>query len=129
MYKNLNELTDIEKISKVFNLPERGDVVIVHYPGSSNNYVKRVIGLPGETVSIKDSTVYINGQPLTEDYTSDDDYSDMDAVVVPENSLFVMGDNRAYSSDSRHVGCIPRADIVGVATHIIWPFDQLGAIE
>lgn len=119
----------VEKISKTFELPKRGNVVIVHYPGSSNNYVKRVIGLPGETVEIKDSTVYINGEVLPEDYTSGDSYADMPAVVVPENSIFVMGDNRANSSDSRYVGSIPRASIVGVATHIIWPLDQVGAIE
>lgn len=114
----------VEKISKLFNLPERGSVVIVHYPNSSNNYVKRVIALPGETVSIKDSTVYVDGTALEEDYTSDDSYPDMDPVTVEDNSIFVMGDNRANSQDSRYVGCIPRDDIVGKAVSVIWPLDQ-----
>ena len=118
----------VEKVSNVYELPARGNVVIVHYPGSESNYVKRVIALPGEKVEIKDSTVYINDEPLFEDYTSGDEYADMQAVVVPENSIFVMGDNRANSQDSRMVGSIPRERIVGVATMIIWPFDQVHSL-
>ena len=114
----------VEKISKLFGMPERGSVVIVHYPNSTNNYVKRVIGLPGETVSITDSTVYIDGNALEEDYTSGEEYPDMQPVTVPENSLFVMGDNRANSQDSRYVGCIPKSDLVGKSVAVIWPLDQ-----
>ena len=118
----------VEKVSKFFNIPERESVVIVHYPNSNNNYVKRVIGLPGETVSISDSTVYINGQPLHEDYTSGEEIPDMDPVTVPDNCIFVLGDNRANSQDSRYVGCIPRKDIVGTAVAVIWPLDQWQSI-
>ncbi len=114
----------VEKVSKLFELPGRGSVVIVHYPNSSNNYVKRVIALPGESVWIKDSTVYVDGNALEEDYTSDDSYPDMNPVTVPENSLFVMGDNRANSQDSRYVGPIPKEDLVGKAVCVIWPLDQ-----
>lgn len=120
----------IEKVSRYFRLPGKDrDIVIVHYPNSEDTYVKRVIGLPGETIEIKDSVVYINGTPLEEDYISDEPYADMEAVTVPEDCIFVMGDNRANSKDSRSVGCLDRSKILGTAMFIIWPLDEIGAIE
>lgn len=120
----------VEKVSRYFSLPERQQVVIVHYPNDTDDkaYVKRVIGLPGETIEIKDSTVYINGTPLEENYISQTPYRDMEAVTVPEGCVFVMGDNRANSKDSRAVGCIAHSEIVGNAMFIIWPFDEIGEI-
>ena len=120
-----NERLAVEKVTRYGGLPQRGEIVIVHYPnGTNNNYVKRVIGLPGETVEVKNSVVYINGQPLSEDYVSSEAYADMGAVTVPENSVFVMGDNRANSEDSRYVGAIARDQIVGHAMAVIWPIGE-----
>jgi signal peptidase I len=119
----------VEKVSRYFGLPERGEIVIVHYPKSDDAFVKRVIGLPGETVEIRDSTVYINGEPLTEDYTSGETYHDMAPVTVPEDSVFVMGDNRANSQDSRYVGSISRDMIIGRALFIIWPLNEIQWID
>lgn len=119
----------VEKVSRYFGLPERGDIIIVHYPGSSANYVKRCIGLPGDTVEIQNSTVYINGAPLSEDYTSDAPYADMSAVTVPEGNVFVMGDNRANSMDSRMVGTLTQDMIVGHAVCVIWPLNQFHTIS
>jgi len=119
----------VEKVSRYFGLPERGKIVIVHYPKSDDAYVKRVIGLPGETVEIKDSTVYVNGSPLSESYTSQDSYHDMDPVTVPEDSIFVMGDNRANSQDSRYVGSIKENLIIGRALFIIWPLNEIRWVE
>ena len=119
----------VEKLSRYFGLPERGEIVIVHYPKSDDAYVKRVIGLPGETVEIKDSTVYVNGSPLDESYTSQDSYHDMDPVTVPADSIYVMGDNRANSQDSRYVGSIKENLIIGRALFIIWPLNEIRWVE
>ncbi|MEG2361003.1 MAG: signal peptidase I [Christensenella sp.] len=122
-----SERLAVEKVSRYVGLPARGDIIIVHYPdGTNNNYVKRAIGLPGETVEVKDSTVYINGEALDEEYTNkEEEYADMQPVVVPQNSIFVMGDNRANSMDSRMVGPIKHEWIVGHAVAVIFPFNEI----
>lgn len=119
----------VEKVSRYFGLPERGEIVIVHYPKSDDAFVKRVIGLPGDTVEIRDSMVYINGQPLSEDYTGKEPYNNMAAVTVPDDSIFVMGDNRANSQDSRYVGSIKKDAIIGRALFIIWPLNEIRWVE
>lgn len=120
-----DERLAVEKVTRYGGLPQRGEIIIVHYPdGTNRNYVKRVIALPGETVEVRDSIVYIDGQPLEEEYVSEEPYQDMAAVTVPENSVFVMGDNRANSMDSRMVGAIPKEQIVGHAMAVIFPFDE-----
>jgi signal peptidase I len=112
----------VEKVSRYFGLPERGDVIIVRYPHKDDTYVKRTIGLPGETIEIKDSIVYIDGVPLYEDYINSESYSDMEPTVVPEDHVFVMGDNRAHSWDSRveGTGPIARDDILGHAVFVVY---------
>lgn len=124
------ERLGVEKVSRYGSLPERGDIVIVHYPRRTENFVKRVVGLPGETVQVIDSTVYINGAPIAEDYTNTLPYADFGPVVVPEDEIFVMGDNRSNSTDSRaiQVGTIPRDAIVGRAMFIAWPPDRIQGI-
>ena len=121
----------------LFESPQRGDIVICHYPRNvgthkaKDNYVKRVIGLPGETVSISKGYVYINGDRLEEPYISENrrKIEDMQPVTLGEDEYFVMGDNRAGSSDSRSVGPLKRDDILGKAVFKIWPFDEMGRIE
>jgi signal peptidase I len=119
----------VEKVSRYFGLPKRGEIVIVHFPKSDDAFVKRVIGLPGETVEFRGSTVYINGEPLTEDYTSKESYNDMDPVIVPAGTIFVMGDNRANSQDSRYVGPIKEDQIIGRALFIIWPLNEIRRVN
>ncbi|MEA4853735.1 MAG: signal peptidase I [Christensenella sp.] len=120
-----NERLAVEKVTRYASLPQRGDIIIVHYPnGTDNNYVKRAIGLPGETIEIKDSIVYVDGQPLQEDYISLQAYPDMAAITVPGDAVFVLGDNRANSTDSRVVGPIPHDMIVGHAMAVIWPVNE-----
>lgn len=109
-------------------MPDRGDIVIVRFPGQNGYYVKRVIGLPGDTLVIRNSTVYINGNPLSEDYVQCGPYEDMASMTVSEDCIFVMGDNRANSTDSRIVGELNRSQIVGKARLVVWPFDQFGAL-
>lgn len=126
-----DERIGIEKVTRYASLPERGDIVIVRYPDMEGTYVKRTIGLPGETVNVRDSTVYINGLPLYEDYVSQEPYADMDPVLVPEDHIFVMGDNRAHSMDSRasYIGPISKDAILGHGLFVLWPFDNIHMIN
>lgn len=104
--------------------PERFDVVICHYPGrGSTNFVKRVVGLPGDTVEIKDGYLYVNGQMYAENYLTHRPNYTMPAYTVPEDMFFVLGDNRSNSNDSHLIGPISRDMIMGhvrcVLFHII----------
>lgn len=107
-----------EKVSYRFHNPQRGEIVIFHPPDSpSVNYIKRVIGLPGETVETKDNNVLINGQKLTENYLfSAEDLKavskDGQKLVLGQDQYFVMGDNRNHSRDSREIGAITKEEIV-----------------
>lgn len=126
-----DERLGIEKITRYTKLPSRGDIIIVKYPNMDGTYVKRTIGLPGETVEVRNSTVYIDGVPLDEDYVSSEPYADMAPVVVPPDSVFVMGDNRAHSMDSRasYIGAIPRSDIIGHGMFVMWPLENIHMID
>lgn len=126
-----NERIGVEKISRYTALPERGDIIITRYPDMDGTFVKRTIGLPGETVEIRDSTVYINGVPLQEDYVTSEPYADMEPVLVPEDHVFVMGDNRAHSMDSRasYIGPVSRDAIIGHGVFVLWPFENIHMIS
>lgn len=117
----------------LFGEPERGDIVVFHtdlrtVDGKEKSLVKRIIGLPGETVFITGGVVYINGEPLEEDYTLDGyTNTELEEVVVPEGELFCMGDNRQNSIDSRDssVGCVPIDQIIGKAVLRLYPFNEI----
>lgn len=122
----------VEKVSYWFVAPARGDIVICYYPGYTESCVKRVIGLPGEVVEVRGGTVYINGAPLQEAaYWSGEIYGDVAPVTVGERSLFVMGDNRNGSKDSRSpsVGCIPYGKVEGRVRAVIWPLSRWRGME
>ena len=98
------------------------------------SYIKRVIGLPGEHVQIKDGKVYINGEELEENYLSENvvtesTYGAFTDLVVPEGTVFVMGDNRGASSDSRRFGCIPYDKIESKVCLRFWPLNRFGVIK
>lgn len=134
MYPTLfdRERLIIEKITYYFKEPERGDIIICYYPGYIESCVKRVIGLPGDIIEVKDNVLYINGAPLDEsEYWDDIMYQDVEPHLVSMGSVYVMGDNRNYSGDSRSplIGDIPYNKIVGKAIFVMWPFDSLRVVE
>lgn len=118
----------VEKVSYWFDGPERGDVVVCFYPNYTISCVKRVVGLPGETISITDGQIYINGEKLDEtSYWQDYIYYDLEPVEIPAGTVFVIGDNRNDSKDSRNpsVGPIPYYRIVGRVIGVIWPLNEI----
>jgi signal peptidase I len=116
----------VNKLAYAFGAtPKRMDIVICRYPESDAHYVKRVIGLPGEKVSVSQGRVYIDGKPLEKDANTEPMIESMEPVLVPEGHVFVMGDNRNDSLDSRQKGSIALSEIIGRATAVVWPFDAV----
>lgn len=114
----------IEKVSYKINGISRGDIVVFHAPPASRMeevMIKRVIGLPGDTVSIKKGIVYINGTPLEEPYELEKPREDFKPFKVPERSFFVLGDNRNNSFDSRFWGVVPEDLVIGKALARFYP--------
>ncbi len=120
----------INKIEYRLGEPDYGDIIILNY-SSSVEYVKRVIGKGGDRIAIKDQVVYRNGEALTEPYINTEPYGDFDEVTVPEGKFFVLGDNRANSSDSRYssLGFVDREAVVGHVIFRFWPFDTFGGVK
>lgn len=117
------QITLVSRLEYQFSEIERGDIVITRFPSEvySDIYVKRVIALSNEKIEIKDGIVYVNGLALEEDYVMAPCIRDMELVSVPEGYVFVMGDNRNDSADSRIVGPIPKNKIIGKAKFIVFP--------
>jgi signal peptidase I len=132
----------VDKLSPRFHDYGRGDVIVFSPPtgydhGGNTPFIKRVIGLPGETISIHDGRVFVNGKALDESYTfpglsphqATDAPPDQSTWVVPPGELFVLGDHRAQSSDSRVFGMIKRDSVIGRAWLRYWPFDVFGLLS
>ncbi len=114
----------------IFGGPGRGDVVVFRFPNQpERDFIKRVIGLPGDQVEIKDGLVFVNGHALDEPYELERPTHDYGPVVVPEGQYFVLGDNRNNSYDSRSWGFVPEDDIVGKAWLSYWPFSEFGMVS
>jgi signal peptidase I len=118
-----NERVIVEKVSYHIGEPSRGDIVIFPVEGEPLPLIKRVIGLPGETVEVRDGHVFVNGVVLREPYASGPTFENIKPMHVPTDTVFVMGDNRTPggSLDSRRLGPIPTNKIVGRARVAIWP--------
>ncbi len=111
---------------------EREDLVVFHYPyDPSQSYIKRVIGLPGDTVEIDDGTVYVNGHKLDEPYVPEEyrDHVGLQKESVPPGKYFVLGDHRSSSNDSRVWGFVDRKAIYGKAVFVYWPLDKIGRVR
>ena len=110
------------KLAYAVHGPRRGDIVIFAYPRDPRQtFVKRVVGLPGDTLAIRSGAVYLNGRTLPEPYRVYAAHGDMAPTFVPHECYFVMGDNRDVSDDSRFWGDLPRHDIIGRAVACYWP--------
>jgi len=131
-----------DKVSYKFGEPKRGDIVVFHAPDAANcpkgtgcDFIKRVLGLPGESIEVRENAIWVNGQRVEEAYIPDDfetlpgPATKGKAVVLGVNEYFVSGDNRPYSSDSRAWGAIHKADIVGKAVFRYWPLKVAGPIK
>lgn len=131
MYPTLEdgEILILKKYDKSY---ERFDVVVFDYNGS--RLIKRVVGLPGETVEYKNNKFYVNGKKVTENFdrssdTMDFKLEDIECEKIPKGKYFVMGDNRNNSTDSRIIGLVDEKDIKGSTNLSIFPFDKIGTIN
>lgn len=132
----------VNKIGYTLGKPDRFDIVVFHAP-EKKDYIKRVIGLPGDKIEYKDDTLYINGKvykepyldeykkqvfdgPLTESFTLSDITGE---ETVPEDHLFVMGDNRRFSKDSRHIGFVSLDDVLGKTSVVYWPIKDIRIVK
>jgi len=120
----------VSRLSYKLSTPQRGDVIVFQYPDNPvDDYIKRVIGVPGDTVEVQDSRVYIDGQLISEPYLQPDTPEiQRGKWVVPADSYFVMGDNRAHSSDSRSWGMLSKEFIIGKAWISYWPPSDWGLV-
>ena len=108
-----------------FRPPEPGDVIIFRFPrDDTRDFVKRVVGTPGDTVEIREGTVYVNDERVTEPYITRRDRRTIPPITVPEGSFYVLGDNRRASNDSRDWGPVPAENIIGRAWVSFWPLDR-----
>jgi len=121
----------VEKISYRFRAPKRGEIVIIKNPLKRRDiYIKRVVGLPGDSIEVKNGCIFINGVLLDEDYIAEPLNSWYSGnFFVPEGHVFVLGDNRNHSDDSRRIGPIPYNDVVGRVVLVYWPFEKIEILE
>mgnify|MGYP001562644230 FL=1 len=121
----------VDEITYQFQQPQRSDVIVFRYPIEPKTfYIKRIIGLPGEHVEVKNSEVFINSSKLEEKYLDEDVRTSGDVdVVLESNEYFVIGDNRYHSYDSRNWGPVPGKNIIGLARVRLFPFNNIGVLR
>jgi len=123
------EFVIVNKLAYQLGEPDTGDVIVFHYPRDpEQEYIKRVIGLPGDQVEVNNGQVYVNGEQIQEPYIAAPPRY-QSRWEVPESSLFVLGDNRNNSSDSHNWGPVPMENVIGKALFVYWPPDQWGLIK
>lgn len=121
---NGDELLVVNKLIYNIKKPEYGDIIVFH-TDETKDFIKRIIGLPGDRIKIEDGKLYRNGQVLHETYINGPMEGAFDEVLVPVGHLFVLGDNRNNSKDSRVIGTINMRDVVGRADMVILPINQI----
>jgi len=125
-----NQYVLVNKLAYLFHAPERGDVIVFHWPIDTNkDLIKRVIGVPGDVIVIDSKTVRVNGVLLNEPYIMAPVNPAGNKWVVPPNEYFAMGDNRLVSDDSRDWGFVPKSYIVGKAVFVYWPINSWHFID
>lgn len=126
----------LEKVTYYFKKPKNGDIVVIKYPSDTKqNFIKRVIAVGGDKLKIVNHEVYVNGVKMKEPYINEPMNADIDSsfqeeTVIPEGTVFVMGDNRNHSEDSRYsdVGFVPLKLVVGKAVFRIYPLNKIGKV-
>ena len=123
------EYVAVNRLSYQLGSPQRGDIIVFHFPRNpKEEYIKRVVGLPGDVVEVMNGSVYVNGQSLAENYLNVKmNYTGK--WEVPADQLFVLGDNRNNSSDSHDWGTVPMDYVVGTAVLVYWPPPAWGLID
>ena len=120
----------VEKVTyRFFHGPRRGDIVVLDLPEQKEMLIKRVMGLPGETVEVRGGEVYIDGEQINEPWTVNPGGSNYSPQTIPPLHVFVLGDNRGASNDSRNFGPVPIDHIVGHAWFSYWPPEYVGFVE
>ena len=122
----------VDKVTYRFRPPQRGEIIVFAYPKDPRRkFIKRVIGVPGDVVEIRNRTLVINGTPIEETYIRGPMYQPYGPVTVPEGTVWVLGDNRNNSEDSRFpdVGAVPLNHVVGRALLVYWPLREAGVIS
>lgn len=133
----------VNKLNYKISEPKRFDIIVFH-ADEEHDYIKRIIGLPGDHIEYKDDTLYVNGKAYNEPYLDEyknelpegsltPDFTLEETAVgkktVPEGHLFVMGDNRRYSKDSRHIGAVPIKEVLGDTNLVYWPLEEAGTVQ
>jgi signal peptidase I len=124
------EFVLVNRLAYRFGQPQRGDIIVFHHPTDQikEDLIKRVIGLPGDEVKVHDGGVYVNGTRLKEAYiAAPPTYTD--ERIVPDDQLYVLGDNRNMSSDSHAWGFVPYKEVIGAAVLIYWPLKEMALIQ
>jgi len=122
----------VDKITYRFRPPKPGEVVVIKPKDPTKKFVKRVIATEGQNLQISNGTLRINGLPVHEPYIMEEMYDDFEWTIIPRGTVFVMGDNRNRSMDSRderNVGFVPLENVVGRAILVYWPFNQAKIIK
>ena len=120
----------VEKVTyRLLHGPRRGDIVVIDLPEQTDMLIKRVVGLPGESIEVRNGEVYINGERLDESWTVKPGGGSYGPQIVPPLHVFVMGDNRGASNDSRNFGPVAIEHIVGHAWFSYWPPEYVGFVE
>ncbi len=134
----INDRLIIEKLGYHFEEPQRGDVIVFKTDNikllekpeyKKEAFIKRIIGLPGDVIAIRNGVVYVNKKAISEEYIAEKPNQDFGPAKVPPNQYLVLGDNRNNSYDSRFWGFVPKENIIGRAVFRFWPVDRLGTID
>ncbi|MCF3572618.1 signal peptidase I [Planktothrix agardhii 1806] len=132
----INDRLVIEKVSYYLKSPQFGDIIVFTPPsqlqeigyGADQAFIKRIIGKPGQIIEVKNGRVYIDNEPQFERYIAEEPHYQLSPVKVPDNSYFMMGDNRNDSNDSHVWGFLPKENIIGRAVFRFWPIERFGGV-
>lgn len=126
---SMNQTLEDGQILLLYKLAnvDYGDIVVLDEEKEGEIIIKRIIGMPGDTVSIRDNTIYVNGEEVEEDYAYGET-SDYEEITLDDDEYFILGDNRPISKDSRYFGPVKEDEIIGKVIFRLWPFNKFGTI-